>query len=132
VLILIPLFFVLPSGLSLPSGFSSSKIISWCKEWELPEPEFDYKGNSLMVRFRKDIYTEENLKNIGLNERQIKALMYVKERGKITNKEYQEITGISRQMATIDLKQLVRKGILVKTGKAGAGIAYQLTKLTNQ
>jgi len=96
-------------------GSGTNKIISWCRGWGLPEPEFDYKGNSLMVRFRKDIYTEENLRKMGLNERQIKAVMYVKEKGKITNKEYQEITGISRQMATIDLKQLVEKGILVKT-----------------
>ena len=98
----------------------------------MPEPEFGISGTSIFVRIRKDILTEEYLKQLGLNERQIKAVMYVKEKGKITNKEYQEITGISRQMATIDLKQLVRKGILVKTGKAGAGIAYQLTKLTNK
>jgi ATP-dependent DNA helicase RecG len=32
--------------------------------------------------------------------------MYVKEKGKITNKEYREITKISRQMATIDLTDL--------------------------
>jgi len=37
-----------------------------------------------------------------LNERQIKAVMYVKERGRITNKEYQELTNILRQTATID------------------------------
>jgi len=84
------------------------------------------------VYFYKDIYTEENLRKMGLNQRQIKAVMYVKEKGKITNKKYQDITGISRQMATIDLKKLVEKEILVKTGKAGAGIAYQLTKLTNE
>jgi len=30
---------------------------------------------------------------MGLNERQIKAVMYVKETGRITNKEYQKICG---------------------------------------
>jgi len=34
-------------------------------------------------------------------------------------------------MATIDLRKLVEKKILTKVGKAGAGIVYQLTKLTN-
>ena len=34
-------------------------------------------------------------------------------------------------MATIDLSALVEKGVLTRTGKAGKGIAYQLTKLTN-
>jgi len=84
------------------------------------------------VYFRKDVYTEEYLRNLDLNERQIKAVMYVKEKGKITNREYQKLTGISRQMATIDLKQLVEKGVLTKIGKAGAGVAYELTKLTNK
>ena len=67
-----------------------------------------------------------------MNERQIKAVMYVKERGRITNKEYQKLTGISRQMATIDLNHLVERRIFVKTGKAGAGVAYQLPKLPNK
>jgi ATP-dependent DNA helicase RecG len=57
--------------------------------------------------------------------------MYVKERGKITNKEYQEINEISRQMATIDLSELVEKRVLVMVGKAGRGIAYELPKMTN-
>ncbi|MCD6449028.1 MAG: hypothetical protein J7L34_00790 [Thermotogaceae bacterium] len=97
----------------------------------LPEPEFKEEMGGFSVYLRKDIYTEEYLRKLNLNERQIKAVMYVKEKGKITNREYQELTGISRQMATIDLRQLVEKGIFTKIGKAGAGIAYRLTKLTN-
>ena len=73
-----------------------------------------------MLLLTKDIYTEENLRKMGLNERQIKAVMYVKEKGKITNKEYQILTGISRQMATIDLNQLIKKKILARIGKSGA------------
>jgi len=57
--------------------------------------------------------------------------MYVKERGKITNKEYQEINEISRQMATIDLSELVERRVLVMVGKAGRGVAYELPKMTN-
>lgn len=59
-------------------------------------------------------------------------MLYAKEKGKITNKEYREINTISRQMATIDLSILVEKAIFIRTGKAGKGIAYQLTKLTNK
>jgi len=44
--------------------------------------------------FYKDIYTEENLRKMGLNEGQIRAVMYVKERGKVTNKEYQQLKEI--------------------------------------
>jgi len=34
---------------------------------------------------------EPTLRKLGLNERQIKAVVYVKQKGKITNKEYQQI-----------------------------------------
>jgi len=79
---------------------------------------------------RKDYYTEERIKEMGLNDRQIKAVMYVKEKGKITNKEYREITNIFRQMATIDLTDLINKDVFIKIGKAGKEIIYQLTNLS--
>ncbi|MEA1926974.1 MAG: hypothetical protein U9N73_02115 [Candidatus Auribacterota bacterium] len=85
----------------------------------------------MTVTFYKDRWNQDNLKKLGLNGRQIKAVIYVKEKGKIANKEYRKINEISRQMATIDLSVLVEKGILKRTGKSGKGIAYQLTKLTN-
>jgi ATP-dependent DNA helicase RecG len=44
-----------------------------------------------------------------LNERQIKAVLYVKEKGKITNKEYQELNSASRQTASNDLSEIVDK-----------------------
>lgn len=66
-----------------------------------------------------------------MNERQIKALKYVKENGSITNKEYQIINSVSRQMATIDLGELNKKRILERVGSVGKGTIYQLTKLTN-
>jgi len=42
------------------------------------------------------------------------------------NKEYREITKISRQMATIELTNIVDRGVFIKIGKAGKGVAYQL------
>jgi len=83
------------------------------------------------IVFHKDIFNEEELSKRGLKERHIKAVRYVKEKGKITNREYKELSNISRQMATIFLSQLVEKEILIMKGKAGKGIAYQLTKLPN-
>jgi len=78
--------------------------------------------------FRKDILTEEYLRKLDLNERQIKAVVYVKEKGKITNKEYQDLMSISKPMATIDLKELVNKKIFEKLGTTGRGVEYILTK----
>lgn len=71
------------AGLVEEVGSETNKIINWCKEWGLPEAEFEYKRNSLLVVvFRKDIYTEEYLKKLGLNVRQINSVMYVKTKGK--------------------------------------------------
>jgi ATP-dependent DNA helicase RecG len=120
------------AGLIEAWGRGTIKITDDCKKAGLPEPEFKEEFGGFAVYFYKDIYTEENLRKMGLNERQIKAVMYVKERGKITNTEYQKLTGVSRQMTTIDLTGLVEKKILIRIGKAGKGIAYQLTKLTNE
>ncbi|RLD13456.1 MAG: transcriptional regulator [Caldiserica bacterium] len=120
------------SGLIEEVGSGIGRIINSMKKAKLPEPEFKEEMGGFSVYFRKDIYTEEYLRKIGLNERQIKAVFYVKEKGRITNKEYQKLTGISRQMATIDLNHLVERGIFIKTGKAGAGVAYQLPKLPNK
>ena len=113
-------------------GSGTIKIIDLCKRHGLPSPEFKEVSAGFSVVFRKDVYTEEYLHNLGLNERQIKAVMYVKEKGRITNTEYQELTKISRQMATIDLAETVKRGVFNKIGKAGKGIAYQLTELTNK
>jgi len=73
---------------------------------------------------RKDYYTEERLKEIGLNDRQIKAVMYVKENGKITNKEYQELNGVTKKTASRDLGVLTDKRILGKVGSTGKGTHY--------
>jgi ATP-dependent DNA helicase RecG len=61
-----------------------------------------------------------------LNERQIKAVLYVKEKGKITNKEYMEIAGISKATATRDLRELVEKKVFKQYGTKGQGISCQL------
>lgn len=120
------------AGLIEAWGRGTIKITDECKKAGLPEPEFKEEFGGFAVYFYKDIYTEDNLRKKGLNERQIKAVKYVKEKGKITNKEYQEITNVSRQMATIDLAEIVKKGVFARIGKAGKGVAYQLTKLTNK
>jgi len=115
------------AGLIEEYGSGIGRIMDSLKEANLPEPEFKEEFAGFSLYMRKDYYTEERLKEMGLNERQIKAVIYVKEKGKITNKEYQEITKISRQMATIELTNIVDRGVFIKIGKAGKGVAYQLT-----
>jgi ATP-dependent DNA helicase RecG len=101
-------------------------MINNMKSAQLPEPEFKEEMGGFSVRFYKDIYTEESLRKMDLNERQIKAVLYIKERGKITNREYQEINNCSRNTARNDLRDLIRKGILKESGKRGAGAYYEI------
>jgi len=66
-------------------GRDMDKIQPLCLDAGLPEPTFEeYQG--FQVVFRKHVYDEEYLRSLNLNERQIKAMMYVKEEGLITNK----------------------------------------------
>lgn len=63
---------------------------------------------------------------MGFNDRQIKAVMHMKEEGKITNTGYQEIANVSKPTATRDLSELVRKNILEQIGITGRGTQYIL------
>ncbi len=106
-------------------GSGIDKMREACMKAGLPEPRFEeYQG--FRVIFNKDIYTEESLRKFGLNERQIKAVRYTKENGRITNKEYQEITGLRKRQSTDDLKQLEDKKILVRIGTTGKSAYYVL------
>ena len=92
----------------------------------MPEPIFEESWGGLMVTFRKDIYTEEYLQNLNLSKRQIKALLYVKKQGELTNANYQAINEISKPVATRDLTDLVNRGLIVKVGSTGKGTKYVL------
>lgn len=107
-------------------GRGTLKIITACREAELPEPEMKEEFGGVMITLFKDRYTEEQLRKIGLNERQVKAVLFVLENGKITNKEYQEKFGVARMTATRDLKELVEKGVLKSSDMKGAGSYYEL------
>jgi len=104
------------------------RIIDACKKAGLPVPVFEEKIGGFLVIFNKDIYTEEYLRNLGLNERQIKAVMYVKENGKITNKEYQEVCSTSERTATRDLSKLVSVEVFEQIGITGKGTEYILRR----
>jgi len=105
-------------------GSGIDKMCKACSKAGLPEPKFEeYQG--FRVIFTKDIYTEEYLRDLSLNDRQIKAVMYVKERKKITNKEYQELNAVSNKTAYLELSDLVEKDVLLPEG-SGRKLGYGL------
>jgi len=109
-------------------GSGTKRIVDLCKEQGLPEPDYKEEQGGFSVWFYKDIYTEKYLKELGLKERQIKAVMYVKEKGKITNKEYQQINHTTRETSKRDLEVLVNKDVLKRRGK-GRNVYYELAQL---
>ena len=92
-------------------------MINECRQWGIPEPEFEDTGTSLVVTFRKIMLTEDLLVKFGLNDRQIKAIEFIRERGKISNFEYRELNNVSNKTAYMDLSKLVDTGILVPRGR---------------
>lgn len=108
-------------------GRGTLKILEKCRDQGLPEPEFNNEHGVMTVIFYKTKWNEKTLKQLGLNERQMKAVMYVKKNGKITNREYREINNISNEGARIDLNMMIKKDILIQKGK-GRSVQYVLIK----
>jgi len=110
-------------------GRGTIKIINQCKEYNLPEPIFENDGNDFWVIFRKDFINKEYLEKLKLNPRQVKAVMFVKENGDISNKKYQEICQVSKGTATKELRELTNTfNILDRKGKIGPGTVYVIKK----
>ena len=107
-------------------GHGTIKIVEDCLEQGLPEPDFKEENGVMTVTFYKDKWNEENLKKLGLNERQVKAVMYVKKKGFINNSKYQEINDIRKTTATEELRKLVEMKLLTEPTSKGRGAKYEL------
>ena len=108
-------------------GSGTVKIIETCLQAGLPEPELIEQDGGFFVTLFKNNLTKEQLTKLGLNERQLKAVEYVKEKGKITNKEYQSLNTISERTASRELSDLVEKQVFNSSETKGAGSYFYLT-----
>lgn len=77
-------------------------------------------------KLSSDHSMKEKYGQIGLSSRQIKAIGYLKERGEITNREYQELCDVSQPTANRDLQDMVDKNVLKQKGKKGQQLIYVL------
>lgn len=89
----------------------------------LAEPAFEQRGDEFVVTLWRDWLTEAVLDELGVTARQRKALEHLRVQGRLRSAEYQSLTGSSRQTASRDLEDLVRKGLLVRVGE-GRGSHY--------
>ena len=102
-------------------------------EHGLPRPRFEVVGSEFRVtllgpgeRFMEEVGKRPAWAK-GLNERQVEAVLYVGEHGRITNRAYRELFDVSNYTAAVDLKGLVKKQILVAVGM-GRGRYYRLVQ----
>jgi len=111
-------------------GKGTNKIIGWCIGHGLKEPDFKEIGGSFEVVFYapEDILKlipekgKINLKELGLNERQINVLgLMVNEKQKMTIKTYSEMFSISKKTAKRDMGKMMMLNLIIKRGvKKGA------------
>ena len=104
-------------------------MIEGCREYSIPEPIIAEEQDGISVTFLKDIYTEEYLRAQDLNERQVKAVLYVKQHHSITNTEYQKLNNLGKSVSTTELQDLIDKKLVEKIGTTGRGTKYVLPDL---
>jgi ATP-dependent DNA helicase RecG len=107
-------------------GSGTLKIIDTCRQAGLPDPEIIEQDGGILVTLFKNKYSPEQLQKSGLNERQIKAVLYTVEHGSITNSKYQEINTVGKTLATEELQELIGKEFLKQAGTKGRGSKYEL------
>lgn len=107
-------------------GYGTQNVVKWCREAGLPDPKFDPTENHFRVTIWRNWLTDDRLKGLNLNKRQINAIQFLKSNRHITNTEYQKLNGVSRATAKRDLEGLVRLGLLNLEG-AGRSAHYRLS-----
>jgi len=115
------------AGYAEEYGTGTLRMLEEMKKAGLPEPEFKEEMGGFSVYLYKDIYTEDHLNGLGLSERQIVGVLQTKKHGRITNKKYRELAGLSDEGARTDLSDLVRRGLLEPRGK-GRNAHYVLVR----
>jgi ATP-dependent DNA helicase RecG len=64
---------------------------------------------------------------LNLNERQLKAIAFLKLHGRITTREYREATGASERTASRDLSAMEKLGLLDRVGATGRSAHYVIS-----
>lgn len=93
----------------------------------MPEPDFEYTGTSLVVTIRKSKLTQKYLKTLGFNDRQNKAVEFIKENKRITSKKYADLFGVTDRTARNDLKELTDKNVIIQKGESKKTTYYELS-----
>jgi ATP-dependent DNA helicase RecG len=90
-------------------------------------PLFEDRGSSFWVtlRGRRPVHPHRDLVRLGLNDRQVRAVDYLAEKSRLTNREYQSLFDVAERTALYDLQGLVDAGIALPVS-SGRGRYYIL------
>lgn len=106
-------------------GYGIDRMVRLMREARLPEPLFEETDNGLKLTLHghgerllsTDRETASRWAAMGLNERQERALAYLTEHGRITNRDYQALApDVSPETIRRDLADLVDRGLLLRIG----------------
>lgn len=118
----------------------SSGIFTMIKElrdMKLEPPLFEEKRGDFWVTFRNHtLMTKEDLEwlrkfKLDFNENKALALTFIKRNLKMTNGDYQRLNNTNRDKALLEIKELIKKGVIKSEG-IGSGTYYVLNELTTQ
>ena len=110
------------------AGTGTTDMIADCRMAGLPEPDFEQRGPYFVVTVWRDWLTEDVMSSLGLNDRQKIAILFVKQNGRITNKQYQEIGKVTDRTALRDIRDLIDKRVFNKIGTTGRSTHYVIRK----
>lgn len=118
-------------GLIERLGYGIDRMLRQMAEAGLPPPEFRETAAGFLVTLRGRVGDDRHddtridtseWRRMGLNERQISALLHLTEQRRITNRDLQELApDVSPETIRRDLADLVERGLLLRVGeKRGA------------
>jgi ATP-dependent DNA helicase RecG len=118
-------------GLIERLGYGIDRMLRQMADAGLPPPEFRETAAGFLVllraqtgddRYDVDGVDTDEWRRVGLNERQIAALLHLAEQRRITNRDLQDLApDVSAETIRRDLADLVERGLLLKVGeKRGA------------
>lgn len=111
-------------------GRGTNRVVEAMRQEKLPDPVFEELSGGFNVilkgpgkAFAKAI-EEQKLHKLNLNDRQKKAVEFIKQHGEISRKQYVDLAGISIRQANRDLNGLVAKKVVVIVGR-GRSLRYR-------
>jgi len=116
------------AGLIEQWGTGTIRMAAALKEAGHSAPEFDAATvGRFRVILREGPAIKARLRELGMNNRQLLLIAHLREYGRITNRAYRELTGLSDEAARKDIAGLLDLGILDAVGK-GRSRAYVLKR----